>query len=107
MFSCVEYESPEIDAYLRKVNDIPNNYPIGKLCCEDPISVSRKFSQKFHTFFNTVLLNGNVFGTVSHFFYKEYQARGATHYHVLLWIDIVLTIGKDTPECVLKWFRRE
>ena len=43
-FSCAEYESPEIDRYLRKVNDVPPSYDIGKLCTEDPISVSRKFS---------------------------------------------------------------
>ena len=44
--SCAEYESLEISNYLRKVNDVPDSYPIGRLCVEDPISVSRKFSQK-------------------------------------------------------------
>ena len=38
--SCAEYEPPDITAYLRKVNCVPN---IGKLCTEDPISVSRTF----------------------------------------------------------------
>ena len=38
--SCAEYETPDITAYLRKVNRVPN---IGKLCTEDPISVSRTF----------------------------------------------------------------
>ena len=42
--SCAEYESPEIDRYFRKVNNVPPSYDIGKLCTEDPISVSRKFS---------------------------------------------------------------
>ena len=42
-FSCAEYESPEIDRYLRKVNDVPPSYDIGRLCTEDPISVSRNF----------------------------------------------------------------
>ena len=46
--SCAEYVSPEIDTYLRK--DVSATYPIGKLCTEDPLSVSRKFSQKFHDF---------------------------------------------------------
>ena len=31
-------------------DDLPDSYPIGKLCTEDPISVSWKFSQKFLTF---------------------------------------------------------
>ena len=47
-FSCAEYDSPDIANYLRKVNDVP---PIGRLCTEDPISVSQKFSMKFHSFF--------------------------------------------------------
>ena len=38
--SCSEYESPEIASYLHKVNNVPQGYPIGKLCCEDPVSVS-------------------------------------------------------------------
>ena len=46
-FSCAEYESPDIENYLRKVNDVPPSYNVGKLCTEDPISVSRKFSQEF------------------------------------------------------------
>ena len=34
--------------YLRKVNDVPPSYNIGKLCTEDPILLSHRFSQKFH-----------------------------------------------------------
>jgi hypothetical protein len=49
-----------------------------------PISVSRKFSQKFHSFFQRVLMKGEVLGTVDYFYWKkEYQARGAPHYHAL------------------------
>ena len=87
-FSCAEYESPDIANYLRKVNDVPPSYNIGRLCTEDLISVSRKFSMKFHSFFRTVLMKGEILGTVDHFYWKkEYQARGAPHYHALLWIS--------------------
>ena len=48
-FSCAEYDSPDIAAYLHKLNDVTDNYPIGKLCAEDLISVSRKFSKNFMT----------------------------------------------------------
>jgi len=51
--SCAEYENFEVSNYLWKVNDVPERYPVGKLCTEDPISVSRKCSQKFHNFFQT------------------------------------------------------
>ena len=71
--------------YLRKVNPIADSYPIERFCVEDPISDSRKFSQKFHDFFPTVLIKGDVVGEVTHFFWKkEYQLRGAPHYHILL-----------------------
>ena len=103
-FSCAEYESPDIINYLKKVNNVPDNYPHGKLCTEDPISVSRKFSQKFHSFFQTVLVKGLVLGAISHFFWKkEYQARGAPHYHAVVWIDGAPIIGKSDTSIVLDW----
>ena len=40
--SCAEYDSLEIATYLRKVNNVSDSCPIGKLCTEDLISVSRK-----------------------------------------------------------------
>ena len=98
--------SPLISNYLRKVNDVPSSYNIGRLCTEDPISVSRKFSLKFHAFFRTVLMKGDVLGKVDHFYWKKkYQARGAPHYHVLLWIRDAPVIGVDDTEKVLGWIQ--
>ena len=78
--SCAEYYSDEIHRYLRKVADL---YLIEILCIEDPISVSRKLSQNFHDFFQTVLIKGDVLDEVTHSFWKkEYQSRGAPHYHM-------------------------
>ena len=68
-FSCAEYESPDITAFLTKINNVPNSYPIGKLCCDDPISVSRKFSLKFHCVFHHAIIK--IFGKVSHYFVKK------------------------------------
>ena len=79
--SCAEYD---ITTYLRKINKVSSSYDIGKLCTEDLISVSRKFSLKFHAFFHTVIMKGAVLGTVDHFYWKkDYQARGAPYYHIL------------------------
>ena len=86
-FSCTEYESPDIIDYLKIVNDDCCVSNAGKLCTEDPVSVSRQFSSKFQAFFNTIIIKGEVLGTVDHFYWKkEYQVHGAPHYHVLLWI---------------------
>ena len=107
-FSCAEYESTDIAEYLRRVNHIPSgtSFNVGRLCTEDPVSVSRQFSYKFHSVFHTVILKGQVLGKVAHYYWKkEYQARGAPHYHVLLWIEDAPVIGHDPPKEVLAWIQ--
>ena len=106
LFLTLSCASQEIATYLRKVNDVSDGYPIGKLCTEDPVSVSRKFSQKFHDFFSTVIIKGKALGTVAHHFYKkEYQARGAPHYHILLWIEGAPVAGVADDGVVLRWIQ--
>ena len=82
---------------------MPDNYNKGKLYTEDPVSVSRQFSQKFHAFFQQILVKGQVLGYI--YWKKEYQARGAPHYHVLLWIRDAPVIGIDDNSKVLKWIQ--
>ena len=68
--------------------------------------VSHKFSQNFHDFFKKVILKGEVLGTVSHYIHKkEYQARGAPHYHILLRIEGDPVAGVDVDEVVLQWIQ--
>ena len=89
--------------YLRKVNNAPPSCNIGKLCTEDPISVSRKFSLKFHSFYQRVLMKGKClvqYSTTTGT--KIYQARGAPHYHILRIKDTPV-IGQDDLDQVLEW----
>ena len=66
--------------------------------------MSRQFSSKFHAFCNTIIIKGEVLGTVDHFYWKkEYQTHAAPHYHVLLWIRDAPMIGRDDPSKVLAW----
>ena len=59
---------------------------------------------EFHEFFQKVIVKGKVLGPVAHFFYnKEYQACGAPHYHILLWIEDAPIAGRDDSEDVLRW----
>jgi len=67
-FSCAKYEYPDIANFLRSVNNVSSSYDIGKLCTKDLVSVSIKFSKKFHAFFNTVLMKGEILGKVDHFY---------------------------------------
>ena len=104
-FSCAEYESPDITEFLRNLNHVPPSYYNGKLCVEDPVSVSKKLSKKFCAFFRKVVLKGQVLGIVDHFYWKEYQTRGALHFHVLVWIRDAPVIDRDDPEKVLDWIQ--
>ena len=69
--SCSEYSSQDIAEYLRKVNNVPDSYNIGRLCTEDPLSVSRQFSYKFKSFFKIVVRNNAILGTVDHYYWKK------------------------------------
>ena len=80
-FSCAEYDSPDITEYLRRVNNVSSHCKIGRLCTEDPISVSRKFSFKFHAFFRKVLLNGEVLGKVDHKAVDNFLCLGVLRKH--------------------------
>ena len=104
--TCAEYDSADISQYLRTVNNVPQSYNIARLCTEDPISVSRQFSYKFHDFFNIVIMKWAVLGTVDHYYWKkEYQMRGAPHYHIVLWIRDSPVLGRDSPEKVLSFIQ--
>ena len=51
-----------------------------------------------------MIVKGQVLGKVVQFYWKkEYQARGAPHYHVLLWIEGAPVIGESKPEHVITW----
>ena len=107
-FSCAEYDSADITEYLKLVNGLsPDSDPnIAQLCTEDPVCVSRQFSSKFHAFFKTVIIKGEILGKVTNYYFKkEYQTRGAPHYHVLLWIEGAPVIGIDPSENVLSWIQ--
>ena len=104
--TCAEYDSADISQYLRTVNNVPQSYNISRLCTEDPISVSRQFSYKFHDFFNIVIMKWAVLGTVDHYYWKEYQMRGAPHYHIVLWIRDSPVLGRDSPEKVLSFIHK-
>ena len=69
-FSCSKYDSEDIEQYLRKVNNVPAGYFSNKLCVEDPMSVSRKYSQQFHALFNEVLVKEQVLGQITHHFWN-------------------------------------
>ena len=65
--------------------------------------MSRKFSQKFHDFFDTVLIGSC--SRRSDTFILEERIR-APHYHVLLWIKDAPVIGVDPEHVVTEWINK-
>jgi len=52
------------------------------------------------------MVKGEVLSKVDHFSWKkEYQAHGAPHYHVLLWIWDAPAVGQDDPDKALSWIK--
>ncbi|XP_024941433.1 uncharacterized protein LOC112494451 [Cephus cinctus] len=64
-----------------------------------PISVSRFVEIKLKAVLDFILSPNNPIGEVDHYFYRrEYQSRGAQHFHILIWIKDAPIIGKSTTE---------
>ena len=42
----------------------------------------------------------------NYFWKKKYQAQGAPHYHVLLWVEKAPVIGIDPDNVVLDWIQK-
>ena len=85
-FSCAEYDSPDIASYLHKVNDVPDGYPIGKLC------------EMFHNFFEVAIIKGEVLGKVEQFFWKRNTrcVVPLTTMCFYIWINEAPVIGVDS-----------
>jgi ATP-dependent DNA helicase PIF1 len=109
--SCAEYSWQEMRSFLTRVNeDIPNveSVTISSLTAIDPVSVCTVFENRWRAFLNTVILDpqGPV-GIVTDYFWRlEYQARGAPHIHMKIWVEKAPIIGVSTNEEVLNFIKK-
>ena len=97
--SAGEYEWADIEDHLRLVNpDMPEKMTISELCAFDPVTVARHFRLREEAVLQFIK-HGKPLGQVEHYFIRlEYQARGAGHYHFLLWIKDAPVVGKSSEE---------
>ena len=81
----------------------------------DPVTVSEFYERRFQAFMKHVLCpkdkNGKpmagALGLVEHYYWrKEYQARGAPHIHMKLWIKDAPVLGRSTNEEVLEFIAK-
>ena len=102
--STAEWYSDSFIAYLRQINStVPNIHTMtpAELCVMDPVNVSIHFHKKWKAIFSKLIKSRStpLFGEVSdHFWRIEYQARGAPHVHLVLWIKDAPVIGMNAPD---------
>jgi len=90
--SAAEYAWPDLDEFQRLQNrDIKGfeSARLSSLNVNDPVSVSIQFNRRLEVLKAQVLDNPKgPLGKVAHWWYRvEYQARGAPHIHMKVWID--------------------
>ena len=102
--SAGDYAWQDLDKHLRSVNaDIEKGKTLGELCVLDPVTVSRHFKLRQEALVK-FLKDAKPLGAVDHHFVRlEYQARGAGHYHCLLWNSDAPVLGQ-APDTEVKKF---
>ena len=91
-----EFGTPNLFLTLpHTVINVPKGYDMGKMCTENPISVSGSSCISFMPS-STIKNSGN--SESNYMWKKEYQNCGVPHYHVLLWIQDASVVGADDPE---------
>jgi hypothetical protein len=111
--SCAELHWVPLEEHLRVRNrDLEGieKMSTADLCQKDPTGVSEFFHRKFEAFMSEVLLKPDgPLGEVEHYFWRlEYQARGAPHIHMKLWVKDAPILGEDgvTEAMVLEFIEK-
>ena len=104
--TCAEYDSADISQYLRTVNNVPQTYKLLDCVLRTQYLYHDSFRTNSMISFNTVIMKSAVLGAVDHYYWKkEYQMRGAPHYHIVLWIRDSPVLGRDSPKKVLSFIQ--
>jgi len=98
--STAEWYAEPLINYLRTVNSAEKMTP-SEPCAMDPLNVSIHFHKQWKAIFTKLINNKDkpLFGQVEDYFWQiEYQARGAPHVHLILWIKDAPVLGRNTVE---------
>lgn len=109
--SCAEFYWADMRDYLIQMNsdlDGVNKMRTSYLCALDPVSVSEQFKRRFDAFMKFVLLDEEgPLGKVSHYFARiEYQARGAPHVHMKIWVEDAPMVGKNSDKEIIEFIEQ-
>ena len=74
-----------------------------RLIQSDPVTCTRHFDYQVCKFINNFLLTDTAsLGKISDWFYRvEYQQRGSSHIHMLIWLEDAPEFGKDSDAKVI------
>ena len=116
--SCAEYHWKELQEYaiaMHKPDSKFRKMPLQKQLISDPMLVSEYFNRKFDAFMHLLLrpkgMNGEVLegplGIIDHYYWRlEYQARGAPHIHMKLWVRDAPILGKNDDKEVMEFISK-
>lgn len=104
-----EWNWPELHEFYSTVHKkeiTPAN--LQQLITADPGLFARFYRHRIDTIFKQLLLiNDGPLGKVIHFYHrKEWQSRGATHVHALVWVKDAPVLGRSTPEEVQQFVEK-
>ncbi|CAK1584070.1 unnamed protein product [Parnassius mnemosyne] len=87
-----EWMWEDFGEYIRQVNGVKMaNKIISELVALDPVSTSHIIDNKFHAMLDLITSSDEPLGKIIHYVWRrEYQSRGAQHFHLMLWV-------KDAP----------
>ncbi|XP_041467172.1 uncharacterized protein LOC121417516 [Lytechinus variegatus] len=110
-FSCADMRWPELMTTLLCQNGdtrTPSELDWADKCHlirSNPVTVARMFDHRFHTFMNKVIMSsaapiGRCIDYVSR---VEFQSRGSSHVHMLLWVEQAPQLGIDKDVDVVQF----
>ena len=107
-----EWKWPELRAELIAMNpdlDI-EKLEQGAASIIDPVTTAMHFNRRFSKGMGEIVAPSGeegIFGEVEHYFWRlEFQARGAPHVHMKLWIKDAPIVGKNTVEEIIEWVNK-
>ena len=105
-FSPTEWLWPELKGYLLKINEnFTESMSIAELTAKDPVSTAIFINNRFEAFLKFLTSADNPLGKINHHFIRrEYQGRGVSHFHCLLWVEDSPTIGVDSEEKIAQFY---
>ena len=111
--SPTEWLWPELKNFLLEVNpnlkeqDKKKSMTVSELTAIDPVNTSTYFENRFQSVVKFLYGPEEPLGKIKHYFFRrEYQGRGVTHFHCMIWIEGAPVIGVDSDEVVTKFIQK-